>query len=329
MQTRKLGRSELEITTIGFGAWAIGGGDWDFGWGKQDDSDSVAAILRALELGINWIDTAAVYGLGHSEEVVARALAEYGSRDEVIVATKCGLRWGKSRKVRPALKAESVRQEVEDSLRRLRVEVIDLYQIHWPNPDRLIEEAWGVMPRLVKEGKIRHAGVSNFSAEQMARAEAIFPVTSLQPPYSMVERSVEASILPHCREQNIGVVAYSPMQAGLLTGAFSHERLANLEPGDWRRDAAAFKEPSFSGTLELVDRLTPLAESWGKSMAQLALAWVLAQPGVTSAIVGGRNPAQVQQTAGAGDWTLEPEQLRQVDAVMAEVAVPNPAGLHG
>ena len=324
MRTRKLGDSDLEITTIGFGAWAIGGGDWSFGWGAQDDNDSVAAILRALELGINWIDTAAVYGLGRSEEVVGRALAEYGHRDEVIVATKCGLRWGKTRNIRPTLKAQSVRQEVEASLRRLKVDEIDLYQIHWPNPDKDIEEGWGVMPDLVKEGKIRHAGVSNFSAEQMERASAIFPVTSLQPPYSMVERNVEGSILPHCREHNIGVVAYSPMQAGLLTGAFSKERLAHLDPEDWRHNSAAFAEPCFEKTLELVQRLKPLAGEWGYTMAQLALAWVLHQDGVTSAIVGGRNPAQVEETARAGDWELEAEQLAQVNAVLEEVAVPNP-----
>ena len=328
MRRRKLGNSELELTTIGFGAWAIGGGDWSFGWGAQDDNQSVAAILRALELGINWIDTAAVYGLGHSEQVVARALAEYGHRHEVIVATKCGLRWGKTRNIRPTLKAESVRQEVEASLRRLKVEVIDLYQIHWPNPDTQIEEGWGVMPTLVQEGKIRYAGVSNFSGEQMARAEAIFPVTSLQPPFSMVERGAEVDALPHCREQNIGVVAYSPMQAGLLTGAFSAQRLEQLEQGDWRRGAAAFQEPCFSKTLELVERLQPLAHGWGYTMAQLALAWVLAQPGITSAIAGGRSPGQVEETARAGAWELEAEQLEQVDKILAEVAVPNPKPLH-
>ena len=328
MRRRKLGDSELELTPIGFGAWAIGGGDWAFGWGAQDDNQSVAAILRALELGINWIDTAAVYGLGHSEKVVARALAEYGHRHEVIVATKCGLRWGKNRNIRPTLKAESVRQEVEESLRRLKVEVIDLYQIHWPNPDPQIEEGWGMMPRLVKEGKIRYAGVSNFSGEQMARAEAIFPVTSLQPPFSMVERSAEVDALPYCREHDVGVVAYSPMQAGLLTGAFSAERLAQLEPGDWRRGSPAFEEPCFSKILELVRRLQPLARGWGYTMAQLALAWVLAQPGLTSAIVGGRNPGQVEETARAGAWELEAEQLEQVDKILAEVAVPNPKPLH-
>ena len=328
MRTRKLGGSELELTTVGFGTWAIGGGDWAFGWGKQDDDESVAAILRALELGLNWIDTAPVYGLGRAEEVVARALAEYGHRDEVIVATKCGLRWGEKRTVRPSLRAQSVRQEVEASLKRLKVEVIDLLQIHWPNPDKHIEEGWGVMPALVKEGKIRYAGVSNFSVEQMERAQAIFPVTTLQPPYSMVERHIEQAILPHCREQEIGVLAYSPMQAGLLTGAFSQERLDALEQGDWRRGAAAFKEPIFSGALELVKQLKPLAGGWGYTMAQLALAWVLAQDGVTSAIAGGRNPGQVEETARAGDWVLEAEQLALVDAVIEEVAVPNPGGLH-
>jgi len=328
MRTRKLGGSDLEITTIGFGAWAIGGGDWSHGWGAQDDDDSVAAILRALELGINWIDTAPVYGLGRSEEVVARALAEYGHRYELTVATKCGLRWGSRRAARPTLKAQSVRQEVEASLRRLKVEVIDLYQIYWPNPDRDIEEAWGVMPELVKEGKIRHAGVSNFSVEQMERAAAIFPVTSLQPPYSMVQRHIEEGILPHCREQEFGVVAYSPMQAGLLTGAFSHERLEALEQGDWRRGAAAFQEPVFSKALELVDRLKPLARGWGYTMAQLALAWVLAQPGVTAAIAGSRSPMQVEETTQAGDWVLEGEQLGEVDKVIEEVAVPNPKALH-
>lgn len=325
MRTRQLGKSDLHLTTVGFGAWAIGGGDWAFGWGPQDDAESVRAIHRALDLGVNWIDTAAVYGLGHSEEVVARALE--GHRDQVTVATKCGLRWKGNRSVYPLLSAESIRKEAEDSLRRLRVEAIDLYQVHWPNPDGQIEEGWAAMADLVKEGKVRYAAVSNFSVDQMRRAQAIHPVTSLQPPYSMVDRAVEAEILAFCAEQGIGVVAYSPLQNGLLTGKFSRDRLQRLDKGDWRPKSPAFKEPNFSQTLELVQRLAPIAASHERTVAQLAIAWVLRRPEVTAAIVGARRPDQIEETAPAGDWELSSDTLEQVDRILAEVAVPQPAAL--
>ena len=325
MQTRKLGDSDLELTTIGFGAWAIGGGGWAFGWGPQDDQQSIRAIHRALDLGINWIDTAAVYGLGHSEEVVARALADRKGR--VTVATKCGLRWRDNGSVRGSLKADSVRQEVEDSLRRLQVETIDLYQVHWPNPDRDIEEGWGAVAQLVQEGKVRYAAVSNFSVPQMKRAMAIHPITSLQPPYSMVDRAVEQEILPFCAEHNIGVVAYSPLQNGLLTGKFSRERLDSLPKEDWRHKSPSFQEPNFTKTLELVQRLAPIAAQRDRTVAQLAIAWVLRRPEVTSAIVGARRPEQVEETAPAGDWELGIEVLEQVEHALEEVAVPPPKPL--
>ncbi len=312
MRTRRLGNSDLDLTTVGFGAWALGG-EWAYGWGPQDDEQSVRAIHKALDLGINWIDTAAVYGLGHSEEIVARALAD---RPEVIVASKCSLRWREDGSIYSTLKAQSLREEVEASLRRLGREVIDLYQIHWPNPSGEIEEGWSTVDDLVKEGKVRWAGVSNFNVSQLRRAQAIHPVTSLQPPYSMANRAVEKKVLPHCEEQQIGVVAYSPMQCGLLTGAFDAARLEGLAATDWRREDRFFREPAFSRILDQVARLRPLAEAAGRSMAQLAVAWVLRLPVVTSAIVGARRPEQIEETAAAGEWELDGELLRQVDAVL-------------
>ena len=323
MQTRQLGNSDLKLSTVGFGAWAIGG-EWAYGWGPQDDDASVNAIHRALDLGVNWIDTAAIYGLGHSEEVVARALK---GRDDVLVATKCSLRWTEGREVYSSLRKASVRQEVEQSLRRLGREAIDLYQVHWPMPKDEIEEGWTAVAELVAEGKVRYAGVSNFSVKQLRRCQAIHPVTSLQPPYSMLARDVEAELLPYCAEQGIGVVAYSPMQCGLLTGKFSAQRLAQLPEGDWRLQDSAFAEPVFSRALELVARLTPLAERAGHNMAQLAIAWVLRRPEVTAAIVGARSPEQIEQTAPAGDWQLSQAELAEVEAIRAEVAAPQPARL--
>ena len=323
MRTRQLGNSDLHLSMVGFGAWAIGGGDWAFGWGPQEDRQSVGAIHRALDLGINWIDTAAIYGLGHSEEVVARALEGLGH--EVMVATKCGLRWRDNGSVYGSLTGASVREEVENSLRRLKLEVIDLYQVHWPNPDAQIEEGWGVMPQLVKEGKIRYAGVSNFSVEQMRRAQAIHPITSLQPPYSMIDRAVEQEILPFCAEHDIGVVAYSPLQCGLLTGAFDQQRLGRLAPGDWRRKNQCFREPLFAKIMELVRRLEPVAgAAGGQTLARLAIAWVLRQSPVTAAIVGARSPAQIEETAPAGDWELDPDEQAEVEAILEQVAVPQP-----
>jgi aryl-alcohol dehydrogenase-like predicted oxidoreductase len=319
MQTRKLGYSDLYLTTVGLGTWAIGG-EWQWGWGPQDDTESIAAIQRAIDLGINWIDTAPAYGLGHSEEIVGQAIAAMaGRRDQVIIATKCSMVWDEgSTMVYRRLKAESVRREAEDSLRRLKVDVIDLYQIHWPNPDEDIEEAWGAIADMIREGKIRYAGGSNFSVAQLKRVQAIHPVASLQPPYSMLRRDAEQELLPYCTANNIGVVAYSPMQAGLLTGKFTQERVASLPDGDWRRQNSLFQEPQLSANLALVEKLRPIAERHGKTLAQLAIAWVLRRPEVTAAIVGARRPSQIEETAPAGDWTLSQKDIAEIDALLEE-----------
>ncbi len=314
MQKRQLGESDLHLSVVGFGAWAIGGAGWAFSWGPQDDDESIRAIHRALDLGVNWIDTAAVYGLGHSEEVVARALADRKGR--VLVATKCGLCWRPDGRIQPRLKAESVRREVEDSLRRLRLETIDLYQIHWPNPDRDLEEGWRAVSELVREGKVRYAGVSNFNVSQLRRAQTIHPVTSLQPPYSMLNRAVEAEVLPYCAEHDLGVVAYSPLQAGLLTGAFSKERVERLDEEDWRRRDRFFQEPALSRALAQVAQLQALAQREGRTVAQLAIAWVLRRPEITCAIVGARRPQQIEETAAAGDWSPTAELLEEVEQVL-------------
>jgi aryl-alcohol dehydrogenase-like predicted oxidoreductase len=310
MQKRKLGKSDLELSAIGFGAWAVGG-KWAFGWGPQDDNDSICAIHRALDLGVNWIDTAAVYGLGHSEEVVARALAD--RKGKVLIATKCGLRWRQNGLIYGSLKSQSIRDEVEASLRRLQVETIDLYQIHWPNPNKNIEEGWGVMADLVKEGKIRYAGVSNFDVAQMQRAQQIFPITSLQPPYSILNREVEKEILPYCQDNDMGVIGYSPMQAGLLTGSFSHQRLETLPSDDWRRRDRFFQEPAFSRALEIVEKLRPIAMRENHTLAQLAIAWVLRRSEITAAIVGARHPNQIEETVQASDWSLSEQTITEIE----------------
>jgi aryl-alcohol dehydrogenase-like predicted oxidoreductase len=317
MRTRRLGYTDLHLSTVGLGTWAIGG-PWDYGWGPQDNNDSIATIQHALDLGINWIDTAPAYGLGHSEEIVGRAIR--GRRDEVIVATKCGLVWDDpaSRSVEGRLKAGSVRKEAEDSLRRLGVDVIDLYQIHWPNPEDDIEEAWEAIAGLVEEGKVRYAGVSNFSVEQVQRARAIHPVASHQPPYSMIERGIERELLDFCLAEEIGVIVYSPMQAGLLTGTFDRQRLRELPADDWRRKSSHFEEPRFSATRKLVERLRPLAGHAGRTLAELAIAWVLRRPAVTAAIVGARRPDQIDQTALAGDWELTSAEIDRIEEWLAE-----------
>jgi aryl-alcohol dehydrogenase-like predicted oxidoreductase len=316
VRTRKLGYTDLHLTTVGLGTWAIGG-PWKWGWGAQDDAESIDAIQRALDAGVNWIDTAAVYGMGHSEEVVGRAIA--GRRDEVIVATKCGLVWDEgSTEAYGQLTAASVRREVEASLRRLDVDVIDLYQIHWPRPDEDIEEAWGAIADLVREGKVRYGGVSNFSVEQLKRVQPIHPVALLQPPYSMLERGVEEELLAYCAANEIGVLAYSPMQAGLLTGKYTRERIAGLPDDDWRKGSSHFSEPAISATLALIGRLRPIAERNGRTLAQLAIAWVLRRSEVTAAIVGARRPSQIEGTAPAGDWVLSKEDTAEIDALLAE-----------
>src|SRR5579859_6318336 len=278
MKTQLLGNSDLSITRVGFGAWAVGG-DWQFGWGSQDDDDSIAAIHRALELGINWIDTAAVYGLGHSEEVVARALKTW-SGPRPYVFTKCGLRWDAHGNVRKVLNPDSIRREVEDSLRRLGVDVIDLYQIHWPpDPDSAeLEEGWSTLADLKREGKVRYIGVSNFDVQQLKRAQAIAPVTSLQPPYSLIHREVETDILPYCHQEGIGVIVYSPMASGLLTGAMTRARIAKLAKDDWRRGHADFTEPNLTRNLALVENLQEIGRQHGRSAGEVAVAWTLQNP---------------------------------------------------
>ena len=316
MRIRQLGKTDLHLTVVGFGAWAIGGGGWKFAWGPQDDNESIAAIRKALDLGINWIDTAAIYGLGHSEEVVGKAIKGLAKRP--IIATKCGLVWDEKGNISNRLKRESIRAEVEASLKRLDIDVIDLYQIHWPIPDEDVEEGWETMARLVQEGKIRYAGVSNFNVSQLKRSQLIHPVASLQPPYSMLKRDVERDILPYCGQNSIGVVVYSPMQKGLLTGKITRERVNAFPPDDHRRGDPEFNEPLLSHNLDLVNKLTVIAQKHGKTVAQLAIAWVLRRPEVTAAIVGTRHPDQVAETALAGDWVLPQEDIDVIEKLLTE-----------
>lgn len=319
MQTRNLGNSDLAITPIGFGAWAIGGGDWAFGWGPQDDADSIAAIREALDCGINWIDTAAVYGLGRSEEVVAKALAGLPAERRPYVFTKCARVWDENRQIGKCLKADSIRQECEASLRRLKVDVIDLYQIHWPEPAEDIEEGWQTLQQLKAEGKIRWCGVSNFSAAQMEQISSFGPITSLQPPYSMLRRDLEAETLPYCQQHNVGVIVYSPMQSGLLTGAWTQERLAALPADDWRREKnPQFQEPLFSRNLQLVEALRSIGARHGKSPGEVAIAWTLRHPAVTGAIVGARKVGQISQLIGAAQWRLSPAETSEIERFLAD-----------
>ncbi len=315
MQTRRLGNSDLNITPIGFGAWAIGGGGWAFGWGSQDDAQSIATIREAVSLGINWIDTAAVYGLGHSEEVVAKALDGVSPRPYVF--TKCGRVWDENRQIGKRIKAGSIRKECEDSLRRLKVDVIDLYQMHWPEPDEDIEEGWEEMVRLKEAGKARWIGVSNFSMEQMARVSKFGPITSLQPPYSLIRPEVEESILPYCRANNIGTIAYSPMASGLLTGTMSRERIAALPADDWRKEKNKhYQEPLLTRNLRLAELLKSIAARHGKSAGEAAIAWVLRHPAITGAIVGARRPGQLKELLGAADWRLTGAEIAETDALL-------------
>ncbi len=312
MKAKKLGWTDLELTRIGLGTFAIGGPDWHAGWGPQDDNDSIQTIRRAVELGINWIDTAPVYGLGKSEEIVREALT--GAKKKPIIATKCGLVWDDKRNVSHRLKRESVLREVDASLKRLGVEVIDLYQIHWPNPDEDLEEAWSAMSDAVKAGKVRYIGVSNCNVGQLERLGGIHPIASLQPPYSMILREVEKEILPYCEAHDIGVIPYSPMQRGLLTGKYTRENIGQLDKNDHRLREPYFQEPDLSAHLAFIDRLRPIAGRNGKSLAQLAIAWVLRRPEVTAAIVGARRPSQIEETVGAADWVLEQEDIREIDS---------------
>jgi aryl-alcohol dehydrogenase-like predicted oxidoreductase len=318
METRKLGNSDIHITPVGFGAWALGGGGWEFAWGPQDDADSIAAIHRALELGVNWIDTAAVYGLGHSEEIVARALNEWrGPRPHVF--TKCTRAWDTNGQIYGNHSAASIRAECEASLRRLQIEVIDLYQVHWPPEDSgsALEEAWSTMAALQKEGKVRWIGVSNFKAAQIQRAGKIAPVTSLQPPYSIIRRAIEAETVPYCEKHGIGVISYAPMASGLLTGAMTRERAASLPADDFRTRNPEFREPRLSKNLELVERLRAVGSRHGRSPGEVAIAWTLRFPAITGAIVGARNAKQTEGVMRASELKLTAEEIAEIEGAAA------------
>jgi len=319
METRQLGNSDLHLTPLGIGAWAMGGGGWNGSMGPQHDSDSIPAIHAALDHGLNWIDTAALYGLGHSEEVVAQALR--GRTPRPYVFTKCERVWDADGTIGASLKAESIRRECESSLRRLQTDVIDLYQIHWPEPDQDIEEAWAELARLQQAGKLRYIGVSNFSVPQMKRAQAIAPITSLQPPYSIVTRAIEKEILPFAAQNNIGVIVYSPMSAGLLTGLMTRERVANFAAEDWRRNLPNFQEPLLSRNLKLVERLRTIGQRHGRSPGEVAIAWTLNHEAVTAAIVGFRTVQQVSGIIGAAEFRLLPSDMTEIeDALKQEIA---------
>jgi aryl-alcohol dehydrogenase-like predicted oxidoreductase len=322
LPTRPLGRrSGLDITTVGFGAWALGGGDWAFGWGSQDDAESIAAIHRAVERGVNWIDTAAVYGLGHSEEVVARAIRDLPEADRPLVFTKCGLVWDESDRRTPPrnnLRPDSIRRECDASLRRLGVERIDLYQFHWPDPETPAEESWDTMLELIEAGKVRAGGVSNFTVELLERCEPRGHVDSLQPPFSMINRSAAADAIPWCAEHGTGVIVYSPMQSGLLTGRFTAERAQSLPDDDWRQEDSEFNEPRLSRNLALQDALRPVAERHGVSPAAVAVAWTLAWPGVTGAIVGARSPEQVDGWIPGAELELGEDDMAELRAAIEQ-----------
>ena len=320
LPTRPLGSSGFQITSVGFGSWALGGGGWAFGWGPQDDAESVATMRHALELGVNWIDTAAVYGLGHSEEVVGRLLRELPASERPLVFTKCGLTWDVTNPMQVAkrdLKPETIRRECEASLRRLGVERIDLYQFHWPDETGTpVEDSWGAMVRLIEEGKVRAAGVSNFDVHLLERCEKIRHVDSLQPLFSMISRAAGKELLPYCKSHNTGVICYSPMQSGLLTEGFSAERIAKMASDDWRRRAPEFREPSLARNLALRDALRPIAARHGVSVSSVAIAWTLSWPGLTGAIVGARTPAQVDGWIQAATLQLAQEDLAKIAAAI-------------
>jgi aryl-alcohol dehydrogenase-like predicted oxidoreductase len=322
MTTRTLGNSDLQITPVGYGAWAIGGAGYEFAWGAQDDQDSIAAIHKALELGVNWIDTAPVYGMGHSEEVVAKALQSW-SGPRPYLFTKCVLRWNDAGKVHQDFSASSIRQECEDSLRRLQVSTIDLYQMHWPpsdNNQEKLAEAWQTMAALKQEGKVRWIGVSNFNPEQLQFAAKLAPITSLQPPYSIIRRAIEEKILPECQRQGIGVISYAPMASGLLTGAMTRERAAALPADDFRSRNKEFREPQLSKNIELVERLRKVGERHNVNPGSIAIAWVLRHPAITAAIVGARNAHQAEGVMQAGNLKLSPQEIAEIEGAAATAA---------
>ncbi len=314
MRTRQLGNSDLHLTVIGFGSWAIGGGEWRFGWGDQDEREAIDAVVAAVDHGINWIDTAAVYGGGRSEELVGKALQELGPARRPLIATKCGRVMRDASTIDKVLKRESVLAECEASLSRLGVDCIDLYQMHWPEPDEDIEEGWQALVELKQQGKVREIGVSNHSVSQLQRLAAIHPVASLQPPYSLITPEIEKELLPYCGQHKIGVVCYSPMYKGLLTGKFTRERVADLSEKDHRSRDPRFQSPQLERNLQLVENLRPIAETQGRSLAELAIAWVLRRPEVTSAIVGGRRPSQVAEIVSAADWILSDDEVQAIEA---------------
>ena len=319
MQTKQLGNSDLHITPIGVGAWAMGGGGWAFAWGPQDDRESIAAIHAALDAGLNWIDTAAVYGLGHSEEVVARALHRRANRP--FVFTKCERVWNERREIGKSLKADSIRRECEASLRRLQVDVIDLYQIHWPEPEEDIEEGWAALAQLRKEGKVRWIGVSNFNAPQLRRVHAIAPVTSLQPPYSILAPEIEESVLPYTQANGIGVIVYSPMKSGMLSGAMTRERIEAMPADDFRRRTPNFQEPLLTRNLGLAELLRAIGQRHGRTPGEVAIAWTLRHPAVTAAIVGMRSAKQVEGVIGAAEFRLGADEIQEIAAFMRDSQV--------
>lgn len=317
MGKRKLGNSDLEITRVGFGAWAIGGAGWDFGWGEQDDNESIEAIHKTLDMGINWIDTAAVYGIGHSEEVVAKAIKEYGG-NKPYVFTKCVLVWDQNGHVRKTHDPESIRKECEDSLRRLQTDTIDLYQIHWPpdDDDEKIKPAWEMLAKLKEEGKVRYIGVSNFNVEQMKIAETIAPITSLQPKYSLISRNIENEILPYVKKQNIGVIVYSPMGSGILTGKYNREKIEKLPEDDWRKGARDFTEPNLSKNLKLVEVMKQIASAHNRHVGEVAIAWTLKHEAVTAAIVGARNARQAEEVMSAHNLVLSEDEIGKLESIL-------------
>lgn len=315
MEKRRLGNSDLLITPVGVGSWAIGGGGWAFAWGPQDDTQSIAAIRAALEAGFNWIDTAAVYGLGHSEETVAKALE--GVSPKPYIFTKCERTWDENRKIIPRLKRESILRECENSLRRLKLDVIDLYQIHWPEPDEDIEEGWEAMLQLKREGKVRWVGVSNFNVSQLKRIQALGPVTSLQPPYSIISPEIETELLPFCNLNGIGVIVYSPMKSGLLTGKMTRERIAAFPEDDFRKRVAQFQEPKLTRNLNLAELLRSIGARHGRTTGETAIAWTLHHPAVTAAIVGLRSAEQLEGVRGALDLRLSPDEVAEIGKFMA------------